>query len=220
MANTKSPEPVSSVTAAARLALDGVARKVATPVPSPDTPVDIGRPVQLVRVPADGVPMFGVVSIGDVRVLLVNVWLPVNVATVLSMAIVTGAVPLKDVPLRPVPIVSVLIEKGIVSDPPRDTGLPLIVMDELVSEAFPMFDRVFVDPLMLLFVSVSVVALPTKVSVAAGSVRVPEAAAADCRVVVPDEDPTNTTPVASNSAVSLRLVNTSLTAAPEPAPSR
>jgi hypothetical protein len=119
--------------------------------------------------------MFGVVSIGDVRVLLVNVWIPVNVATVLSMAIVTGAVPLKEVPLRPVPIVSVLIEKGIVSEPPRETELPLIVMDELVSEALPMFDKVFVDPLMLLFVSVSVVALPTKVSVAAGSVRVPDA---------------------------------------------
>ena len=33
VANTKAPVPVSSVTAAARLALDGVVRNVATPVP-------------------------------------------------------------------------------------------------------------------------------------------------------------------------------------------
>lgn len=35
VANTNAPEPVSSVTAAAKLALDGVAKKVATPVPKP-----------------------------------------------------------------------------------------------------------------------------------------------------------------------------------------
>jgi len=71
-----------------------------------------------------------------------------------------------------------------------------------------------------LFVKVSVVALPTIVSVAAGRVRVPEAAAVACNVVLPLLEPTNTTPVASNKAVSLRLVSTSLTAAPEPAPSK
>lgn len=48
--------PVSLVTAAARLALLGVARNVATPVPIPDTPVLIGNPVAFVRVPLDGVP--------------------------------------------------------------------------------------------------------------------------------------------------------------------
>ena len=37
--NTSAPEPVSSVTAAARLALDGVPRKVATPVPREVMPV-------------------------------------------------------------------------------------------------------------------------------------------------------------------------------------
>jgi len=36
VANTKAPEPVSSVTVEARLALDGVARNVATPVPNPE----------------------------------------------------------------------------------------------------------------------------------------------------------------------------------------
>ena len=54
--NTKEPDPVSSVTAETKLALEGVAKKVATPVPSPDTPVEIGKPVALVNVPEDGVP--------------------------------------------------------------------------------------------------------------------------------------------------------------------
>jgi hypothetical protein len=54
--NTKEPDPVSSVTAETKLALDGVAKNVATPVPRPETPVDIGRPVALVSVPEDGVP--------------------------------------------------------------------------------------------------------------------------------------------------------------------
>ena len=56
LANTNAPEPVSSVTAEAKLADDGVARNVATPVPRPLTPVEIGRPVALVSVPDEGVP--------------------------------------------------------------------------------------------------------------------------------------------------------------------
>ena len=54
--NTKTPEPVSSDTTEIKLALDGVVKKVATPVPRPDTPVAIGKPVALVKVPLDGVP--------------------------------------------------------------------------------------------------------------------------------------------------------------------
>jgi len=42
--------------AEARLADDGVAKKVATLEPRPETPVEIGKPVALVRVPEDGVP--------------------------------------------------------------------------------------------------------------------------------------------------------------------
>ena len=53
---TRLPSPVSSVTAAIRFALDGVARNVATPVPSPLMPVETGKPVQLVSVPLLGVP--------------------------------------------------------------------------------------------------------------------------------------------------------------------
>ena len=66
VAKTSAPVPVSSVTAAARLALDGVAKKVATPVPRPLIPVETGRPVALVKIAALGVPRFGVLKAGDV----------------------------------------------------------------------------------------------------------------------------------------------------------
>ena len=65
LANTFAPVPVSSVKAAAKFALEGVAKKVATLEPSPEIPVDTGRPVQLVRVPEAGVPRVGVVKVGD-----------------------------------------------------------------------------------------------------------------------------------------------------------
>jgi hypothetical protein len=80
VAKTKLPVPVSSVTAAARLALLGVAKNVATFVPSPETPVLIGKPVQLVNVPLLGVPKTGVVRVGDVRVLFVSVATPLMVS--------------------------------------------------------------------------------------------------------------------------------------------
>ena len=65
-AKTFAPVPVSSVRHEARFALDGVAKKVATLVPRPETPVDIGSPVQLVSVPLEGVPRTGVTKVGDV----------------------------------------------------------------------------------------------------------------------------------------------------------
>lgn len=64
LAKTRAPVPVSSVTALARLADDGVARNVATPVPRPETPVLIGKPVALVSVALAGVPSAGVTSVG------------------------------------------------------------------------------------------------------------------------------------------------------------
>jgi hypothetical protein len=64
VAKTSAPEPVSSVTAVRRLALEGVASHAATPVPNPEMPVLTGRPVALVSVTADGVPRSGVVSVG------------------------------------------------------------------------------------------------------------------------------------------------------------
>ena len=66
VANTSDPVPVSSVTAASKLALDGVPRNVATPVPNPLTPVLIGKPVALVSVADCGVPRIGVTKVGDV----------------------------------------------------------------------------------------------------------------------------------------------------------
>ena len=71
--NTSVPVPVSLVNALAKLALEGVVRNVAIPVPKPLTPVLIGRPVQFVSVPELGVPNTGVVSVGLVRVLFVKV---------------------------------------------------------------------------------------------------------------------------------------------------
>ncbi|NBS75392.1 MAG: hypothetical protein EBT78_17635 [Betaproteobacteria bacterium] len=69
VANTSEPEPVSSVTADARLADEGVPKKVATPVPKlvmpvpplatgkvPVTPVVKGSPVAFVSVAEAGVP--------------------------------------------------------------------------------------------------------------------------------------------------------------------
>jgi hypothetical protein len=71
--NTALPVPVSSVRALARLADDGVARNVATPVPSPLTPVDIGKPVALVSVTDVGVPRTGVTNVGDVVIATLHV---------------------------------------------------------------------------------------------------------------------------------------------------
>jgi hypothetical protein len=82
-ANTLAPVPVSSVNAEARLALEGVARKVATPLPKPLIPDVTGNPVAFVRVPEAGVPRTGAVRVGEVRVLLVRVWVSVVPTTTL-----------------------------------------------------------------------------------------------------------------------------------------
>lgn len=66
VANTAAPEPVSFVSAAARLAEVGVAKNVAIPEPSPLIPVETGSPVTLVNVPELGVPRTGVTNVGDV----------------------------------------------------------------------------------------------------------------------------------------------------------
>ncbi len=63
-ANTNAPVPVSSVIAEAKFALDGVAKYVATPVPNPLTPDEIGKPVPLVKVTEVGVPNIGVTKVG------------------------------------------------------------------------------------------------------------------------------------------------------------
>jgi hypothetical protein len=63
LANTAAPEPVSSVSAAAKFALDGVVKNVATFEPRPDTPVAIGKFVQLLNTPEIGVPSAGATSV-------------------------------------------------------------------------------------------------------------------------------------------------------------
>jgi hypothetical protein len=94
------------VTADARLALEGVAKNVATPAPNPLTPVEIGRPVQFVRVPDAGVPSAGVTNVklvndpdavpenvGLVNVLFVRVSDPASVASVPVVGNVTLVAP-------------------------------------------------------------------------------------------------------------------------------
>jgi hypothetical protein len=80
LAKTRAPEPVSSVQAALRFTLEGVARNVATPAARPEMPVDTGSPVQFVSVPEVGVPRIGVTSVGDVASTTLPV--PVIAATV------------------------------------------------------------------------------------------------------------------------------------------
>ena len=80
VANTKEPVPVSPVTADAKLAEDGVVKKVATPVPKPATPVEIGNPVALVNTPDEGVPSAGVTRVG----LVFKTLLPVPVLATLT----------------------------------------------------------------------------------------------------------------------------------------
>lgn len=82
LAKTNAPVPVSSVTAEARFAEDGVARNVATPAPNPDTPVEIGKPVAFVNVALEGVPSAGVTSVGE----LANTKEPVPVSSVTAEA--------------------------------------------------------------------------------------------------------------------------------------
>ena len=90
LANTTAPDPVSSDTAEAKLADDGVAKKVATPVPKPLTPVEIGRPVKFVATPEAGVPNAGVTSVGEFD----NTTLPVPVELVTPVPpFATGRVP-------------------------------------------------------------------------------------------------------------------------------
>ena len=101
-ANTAAPVPVSSVRAAAKFALDGVAKNVATSVAKPDTPVAIGKPVQLVNVPEVGMPRIGVTN-----TMLVDVqaeMLPL--ATVPNAGVTNAGLVLNT--KRPVPVSSVI----------------------------------------------------------------------------------------------------------------
>jgi hypothetical protein len=113
VANTAAPLPVSSVRAAARLAEDGVARNVATPLPSPETPVDTGSPVQFVRVPEAGVPSAGVVNVGLEKVApeleIVPLIVPPLIVAVLMVGLENVAPELDRVPLSVPPLIVGLV---------------------------------------------------------------------------------------------------------------
>ena len=100
-------------------------------------------------------PMFVNVLADPLIDLFVSVWVPVKVATVESIAIVTGDPPLKLVPDKPVPMVKVLVVEAVmVPEAPSATVWPLNVTDELVKLAFAMLLNVLADPLIDLLVNV------------------------------------------------------------------
>ena len=110
LANTFAPVPVSSVNAAAKFALDGVARKVATLAPNPDTPVAIGNPVQLVNVPEVGTPRIGVTNTMLVEVqaeILPLVTVPKTGVTKVGLVLNTN---------KPVPVSSVIAARRFALD--------------------------------------------------------------------------------------------------------
>lgn len=125
--NTNDPDPVSSVTADARFADDGVAKNVATPVPRPLTPVLIGSPVAFVRVPDDGVPSAPPLTTNapaDPTLTPSAVATPVPKAVMPVPPLATGSVPVTPVVRgRPVALVNVPLE-GVPNAPPLTTNAP------------------------------------------------------------------------------------------------
>ena len=157
--NTTAPDPVSSLTAPAKLADDGVARKVATPLPRPSIPVDTGRPVALVRVRAEGVPKLGVVSVG----LVANTAAPVPVSSVSAALRLSELGVAKNVPtLEPRPVM------------PVETGNPVQLVSVPLA-GVPRAGAVMVALLIVGAVRVAVVSvLPSMVVGSLASATVPE----------------------------------------------
>jgi len=143
VANTKEPDPVSSVTAVIKLAEEGVAKNVATPVPKPLMPVETGRPVALVSVAEEGVPNAGVTNVG----LVAKTKEPVPVSSV-TAAIkfeeegvakkVATSVPKPLMPVatgRPVALVKVP-EEGVPNTPPliiKEPAEPVLTASAVVT---------------------------------------------------------------------------------------
>ena len=181
VANTFAPVPVSSVKAAAKLALVGVAKNVATPVARPDTPVLIGKPVAFVKVALDGVPKAGVTNVGlvaktndpvpvssvtaDARFALdgvaKNVAIPVpkpEIPVLTGNPVVFVKTPLKGVPSAgEVKVGEVRVTpENVVTVAPNATEVDPIVTVELVNDEFPILLKVLVEPLIDLLVRVCV----------------------------------------------------------------
>lgn len=123
--NTAFPVPVDVVRAVKRLALEGVPRNVAIPVPRPLIPVLTGKPVAFVSVPEAGVPSAGVTNVLLVRVcvsvvptirpLAGNVWPVTEVAARVPEPEVANDAP---VPTTIAAVVFVLLVKALNADDP------------------------------------------------------------------------------------------------------
>jgi hypothetical protein len=123
VAKTAEPVPVSSVKAERRLAELGVARKVATPLPRPDTPVEMGRPVAFVKVAAEGVPKSGVTKAGDVA----NTADPVPVSSVKAeRRLALEGVAKKVATPVPKPLIPVLTGKPVALVKVAEAGVPRV----------------------------------------------------------------------------------------------
>lgn len=88
---------------------------VATPVPSPDTPVEIGRPVQLVSVPDVGVPRTGAVSVRPAIVPAVAPRLT-DVEPIVTLELVSDELPIFDSVLD-APDIVLLVSVSVVARP-------------------------------------------------------------------------------------------------------
>ena len=99
--------------------------------------------------------------------LFVKVCVPVNVATVESIAIVTAEDPLNEVPVNPVPIVNALVVLAvIVVEPPKETDCPFTVTELFANLALA------IEPANIALVTVPVSPVVTIVPVVAGKVIV------------------------------------------------
>jgi hypothetical protein len=146
-ANTKAPVPVSSVTAARRFALLGVARNVLIAAVLPDRE-DTGYPVQFVSVPLVGVPRAQLES-----VLLVSVSVPLSVARVPDTGRVTAVAPDVENVMLFAPSVSVIVpldasvtlpdavseEPFVIVSVDEVAGAVIRTLFTLVAEATPIF---------------------------------------------------------------------------------
>jgi len=116
VAKTLAPVPVSSVKAAAKLALVGVAKNVAIPVAKPETPVLIGKPVAFVNVPLEGVPKAPPFTTGAPAE-------PTLTANAVAIPVPSPATPVEIG--SPVAFVKVPLE-GVPKTPPLTTGAPAV----------------------------------------------------------------------------------------------
>jgi hypothetical protein len=157
VANTRRPEPVSLVIAAARLADVGVARNVATLVPRPETPEAIGKPVQFVSVPEVGVPSRGVTSVGEVASALAPE--PVDVVTPVP-PLVTARVPARVMVPEPVTGPPEVVSPVVPPETSIDVTVPPVLVEEIVIVPVPLVMVTPVPAVSVALVRVLPVVLP------------------------------------------------------------